>query len=113
MVFTGADHDQDPEAFRFLPFQSGIYCIFLAISLTLSLVSCFSTPWPESAWVILHSGFQGKQEKILQDSELPTVFLDREIQTKYVSSVVFDSYQTGRRAAEYLFSLGHRRLMLA
>ncbi len=62
--------------------------------------------------VILHSGFQGKQEKILQDSELPTVFLDREIQTKYVSSVVFDSYQTGRRAAEYLFSLGHRRLML-
>ena len=62
--------------------------------------------------VILHSGFQKKHEKILQDSELPTVFLDREIQTKYISSVVFDSYRTGRRAGEYLFSLGHRRLML-
>lgn len=61
--------------------------------------------------VILHSGFQEKHEKVLQDSELPTVFLDREIQTKYVSSVLFDSYQTGRMAAEYLFSLGHRRLM--
>lgn len=61
--------------------------------------------------VILHSGFLEKHEKILKDSEMPTVFLDREIQTKYVSSVLFDSYQTGRMAADYLFSLGHRRLM--
>jgi len=61
--------------------------------------------------VILHSGFLERHEKILQDSELPTVFLDREIQTKYVSSVLLDSYPTGRMAAEYLFSLGHRHLM--
>lgn len=61
--------------------------------------------------VILHNGFLERHVKILQDSELPTVFLDREIQTKYASSVLFDSYQTGRMAAEYLFSLGHRRLM--
>ncbi len=61
--------------------------------------------------VILHSGFLKRHEKILQDSELPTVFLDREIQTKYASSVLFDSYLTGRMAADYLFSLGHRRLM--
>lgn len=61
--------------------------------------------------VILHSGFLEKHEKILQDSELPTVFLDREIQTRYVSSVLLDSYPTGRMAADYLFSLGHRRLM--
>lgn len=61
--------------------------------------------------IILHSGFQERHEKILQDSELPTVFLDREIQTKYVSSILFDSYQTGRMAADYLFSLGHRRMM--
>lgn len=61
--------------------------------------------------IILHRGFGEKHEKTLQDSELPTVFLDRKIQTKYVSSVLFDSYRTGRMAAEYLFSLGHRRLM--
>lgn len=61
--------------------------------------------------IILHNDFREKQEKILQNSELPTVFLDREIKTKSVSSVVFDSYQTGRMAAEYLYSLGHRRLM--
>lgn len=61
--------------------------------------------------VILHSGFTEKHEKVLQDTELPTVFLDRELKKKSVSSVLFDSYQTGRMAAEYLFSLGHRRLM--
>lgn len=61
--------------------------------------------------VILHRDFLERHEKTLQDSELPTVFLDRKIQTKYASSVLFDSYQTGRMAAEYLFSLGHRRLM--
>lgn len=61
--------------------------------------------------VILHRDFMEKHEKTLRDSELPTVFLDRKVHTKYVSSVLFDSYQTGRMAAEYLFSLGHRRLM--
>ncbi len=61
--------------------------------------------------IILHSGFLKNHEKLLLDSELPTVFLDREIGKSHVSSVLFDSYQTGRMAAEYLYSLGHRRMM--
>ncbi|MCM1057158.1 MAG: LacI family transcriptional regulator [Firmicutes bacterium] len=62
--------------------------------------------------VILHNGFLERHEEILKDSELPTVFLDREIRTKYISSVLMDSYPAGRMAAEYLFSLGHRSLMM-
>lgn len=62
--------------------------------------------------VILHDGFSTQNVETLLKAEVPTVFLDREISGKSVSSVLFDSYQTGRMAAEYLYSLGHRRMML-
>lgn len=61
--------------------------------------------------IILHNGFLANHEKILQDYELPTVFLDREIEGKQISSVLLDSYHTGRMAAEYLYSQGYRRMM--
>lgn len=61
--------------------------------------------------VILHDGFrQEYMEKLIQ-AEVPAVFLDREISGKYISSVLLDSYQTGRMAAEYLFGLGHRKIL--
>lgn len=61
--------------------------------------------------VILHSGLKEEQEKVLHDMEFPVVYLDREIKDSYASSVLFDSYQSGRMAAEYLYSLGHRRIL--
>ena len=61
--------------------------------------------------VILHSGMKEEQEKVLHEMGFPVVYLDREIKDQYASSVLFDSYQTGRMAAEYLYSLGHRRIL--
>ncbi|MCM1189712.1 MAG: LacI family transcriptional regulator [bacterium] len=61
--------------------------------------------------VILHSGLQEEQEKYLQDMEFPMVYLDRESRGRHISSVLFDSYESGRMAAEYLYSLGHRRIL--
>lgn len=61
--------------------------------------------------VLLHSELKEEQEKFLHDMEFPAVYLDREIKDKYASSVLFDSYESGRMAAEYLYSLGHRRIL--
>lgn len=61
--------------------------------------------------VILHSGLKEEQEKYLRDMEFPVVYLDREIKEQYASSVLLDSYRGGRMAAEYLYSLGHRRIL--
>ena len=61
--------------------------------------------------IILHSGFTEQNEKALIDSEVPAVFLDREIEQSRVSSVLLDSYMAGRIAAEYLFSKGHRKIL--
>lgn len=61
--------------------------------------------------VILHHGFQQESMETLIKAEVPTVFLDREVSGKSVSSVLLDSYQTGRVAAEYLYGLGHRRIL--
>ena len=62
--------------------------------------------------VILHSGLVKEQEKYLYDMEFPVVYLDREIREQHTSSVLFASYESGRMAAEYLYSLGHRRILV-
>ena len=61
--------------------------------------------------VVLHSGLKEEQERFLYDMEFPVVYLDREIRERHTSSVLFDSYQAGRMAAEYLYALGHRRIL--
>lgn len=61
--------------------------------------------------IILHNGFTDENAEVLRNSNLPTVFLDREIYGPRISSVLFDSYQTGRMVAEYLYQLGHRRIL--
>lgn len=61
--------------------------------------------------VILHSGLKEGHERLLRDMEFPVVYLDREIHEKCASSVLFASYESGRMAADYLFSLGHRRVL--
>lgn len=61
--------------------------------------------------VILHDGFKQESMEKLIKAEVPTVYLDREVSTKLVSSVLFDSYRTGQMAAEYLYGLGHRKIL--
>lgn len=62
--------------------------------------------------VILHDDFSSEQLHVLETAGLPAVFLDREIIGKHMSSVVFDSYYTGYQVAEYLYNLGHRKMMI-
>lgn len=63
--------------------------------------------------VILHHDFSDADAQVLRNSELPTVYLDRDMVGPNVSSVLFDSFETGYMAAEYLYGLGHRKMMLA
>ena len=61
--------------------------------------------------IILHDGFCRQNMETLMNAEVPTVFLDREIAGSRVSSILFDSYQTGQVVAEYLYGLGHREIL--
>ena len=45
------------------------------------------------------------------DADCPIVFLDQEEVGPKISSVLFESFNAGRMAAEYLLGLGHRDLM--
>ncbi|MGN1020153.1 MAG: LacI family DNA-binding transcriptional regulator [Aristaeellaceae bacterium] len=61
---------------------------------------------------ILHCGQMTAEEKRrITATGLPVVFLDNLEVGPTVSSVIFQSYEEGRMAAEYLYGLGHRRLM--
>lgn len=62
--------------------------------------------------IILHDRFSRQDVEVLMNAELPAVFLDREIAGPQVSSILFDSYQTGQLVAEYLYGLGHREFLL-
>lgn len=57
---------------------------------------------------IIFNEYVGKEEEMmLEENELPVVFIDRERKGKRMSSVVFDSYHEGEMAARYLLELGH------
>ena len=56
--------------------------------------------------IILGAATGSEDMKRIQDYEIPVVFLDREMAGKRMASVVFDSRQDGKRAAEYLLSKG-------
>ncbi len=62
--------------------------------------------------VILHDRLCRQDLEILMKAEMPTVFLDRKAAGRRMSSILFDSYQTGRMVAEYLYGLGHRKILL-
>lgn len=47
----------------------------------------------------------------MKSSGVPIVFMDQEESGDRVSSVLYESYETGHIAAEYLLGLGHRDLM--
>ena len=61
--------------------------------------------------VILHEGVGSAIVEKLEKSRVPVVFLDKELKSPTISSVVFDSFHEGEMAAKYLLSLGHRNLM--
>lgn len=60
--------------------------------------------------IILNEGITQKEEELLREHEIPVVFLDRESADKHMSSIIFDSYEDGRIAGEYLLGLGHNRV---
>lgn len=62
--------------------------------------------------IILHDDLGSQEAEIIVGSELPLVFLDREITGLRASCVLFDSYQTGWMAGDYLYGLGHRSFLL-
>ncbi len=48
-------------------------------------------------------------ELIIQN-QIKTVFIDREIHQRDISSVLFDSFQAGYNLTRYLINLGHKRI---
>ena len=61
--------------------------------------------------VILFGMLSSDEMKQLIRSRLPVVFMDQEAAEKNVSSVIYESFEHGKMAAEYLLGLGHRNLM--
>lgn len=60
--------------------------------------------------IILGTAGQEQNIKKIQDYGVPAVFLDREQADKRISSIIFDSYQAGVTAAEYLISRRAKRI---
>lgn len=60
--------------------------------------------------VILNKDIGEKETRSILELDIPTVFLDREICGRRVSSVIFDSYRDGEIAAEYIIDRGLRRI---
>lgn len=61
--------------------------------------------------IILFGMLNPEEMKRMKASRLPVVFLDQEAKDRCISSVIYESYDTGRMAAEYLLGLGHRNMM--
>ena len=61
--------------------------------------------------IILNSAIGAEQEKLLREKNIPTVYIDRILISPHSSSVVFDSYNGGKKAAQFLLELGHKKIM--
>lgn len=61
--------------------------------------------------IILNSAIESPQEEILKDQQIPTVYIDRVLVGDKSSSVVFDSYSGGQKAAKFFLELGHKKFM--
>ncbi len=61
--------------------------------------------------IVMFGLLSENDKKQLIRSRMPTVFMDQELAAGSISSVIYESYQHGRMAAEYLLGLGHRDLM--
>jgi DNA-binding LacI/PurR family transcriptional regulator len=60
--------------------------------------------------IILNEWVTEKHLSTLEKTKTPVVFLDREMVSDKIASVVFDSYIGGQSVARYLINLGHKRI---
>ena len=61
--------------------------------------------------VVFFGTLNNEERRRMRAAGLPIVFVDQEEQGEKISSVLYESYEAGRMAAEYLLGLGHRDLM--
>ena len=61
--------------------------------------------------IIMFGTLSDRDKKLLMKTPIPIVFLDQEMAGKNISSVIYESYEHGRMAAEYLLGLGHRNMI--
>ena len=61
--------------------------------------------------IILNSAIEKEQENQLISKNIPTVYIDRILISNRSSSVVFDSYNGGKKAAQFLLELGQKKIM--
>ncbi|MBP5198530.1 MAG: LacI family DNA-binding transcriptional regulator [Lachnospiraceae bacterium] len=62
--------------------------------------------------VILSSDVDDEGAKRILELEYPTVFIDRELKSEKVSSIIFDSYRDGVTVAEHFIRKGVKKPML-
>lgn len=60
--------------------------------------------------VILSGDVDEKGVEQIQKMEVPTIFLDREVKSDKVSSVIFDSYKDGEAVAEFLIKRNVKKI---
>ncbi len=58
--------------------------------------------------IILNKYIGERETALFSETQIPVVFIDRELEGEKMASVVFDSYHEGELVAEYLVGLGHR-----
>ncbi|MBQ4437057.1 MAG: LacI family DNA-binding transcriptional regulator [Clostridia bacterium] len=61
--------------------------------------------------IIMFGGLSSTDKKQLLRNSIPLVFVDQEVAGRKTSSVIYESFEHGRMAAQYLLGLGHRDLM--
>lgn len=61
--------------------------------------------------IMMFGRLSDAEKKQLMKSTIPIVFMDQETAGRNISSVIYESFEHGRKAAEYLLGLGHRNLM--
>lgn len=61
--------------------------------------------------IVFFGTLSSEELRFMKNCGVPIVFMDQEEKGDTVSSVLYESYQAGRMAAEYLLGLGHRDLM--
>lgn len=60
--------------------------------------------------VILHEGFEDNQIKLLKDQTMPFVFLDKNICSHNISSILINNEQGIAQSVDYLISSKHKRI---
>ncbi len=61
--------------------------------------------------IIMFGGLSEEDKQQLTQSAMPIVFIDQETSGRNCSSVIYESFEHGRMAAEYLLGLGHRTML--